>query len=137
MDPDAVRLALFVDEAAPVATHLSVAVEDHRAICAAHGRYVRICDGREDPFVSVDAEQEISLVRVRLVRQSSWLWRVRSRGLSGCWTTTRPRSPRTRRAELISIGREVVQPLVAAVGSLDRYGQLSAIEVFGHFWDPR
>jgi hypothetical protein len=39
------------------------------------------------------------------------------------------------KAELISIGGEVVQPLVAAIGSLDRYGQLSAIEVFEHFGD--
>jgi len=39
------------------------------------------------------------------------------------------------KAELISIGGEVVQPLVAAVGSLDRYGQLSAIEAFEHFGD--
>jgi HEAT repeat protein len=29
----------------------------------------------------------------------------------------------------------VVQPLSAAVASLDRYGQLSAIEVFEHFGD--
>lgn len=34
------------------------------------------------------------------------------------------------KAELISIGGEVVQPLAAAVGSLGRFGQLSAIEVF-------
>jgi len=39
------------------------------------------------------------------------------------------------KAELISIGREVVQPLAAAVGSLDRYGQLSAIEVFEDLGD--
>jgi len=39
------------------------------------------------------------------------------------------------KAELISIGGEVVQPLAAAVGSLDRYGQLSAIEVFEHLGD--
>jgi hypothetical protein len=36
------------------------------------------------------------------------------------------------RAELISLGGEVVQPLVAAVGSLDRYGQMSVTEVFEH-----
>jgi HEAT repeat protein len=39
------------------------------------------------------------------------------------------------KAELISIGGDVVQPLLAAVGSLDRYGQLSAIEVFEHLGD--
>lgn len=39
------------------------------------------------------------------------------------------------KAELISIGGEVVQPLSAALGGLDRYGQLSAIEVFEHFGD--
>lgn len=39
------------------------------------------------------------------------------------------------KAELISIGCEVVQPLAAAVGSLDRYGLLSAIEVFEHLGD--
>lgn len=39
------------------------------------------------------------------------------------------------KAELISIGGEAVQPLSAAVASLDRYGQLSAIEVFEHFGD--
>jgi hypothetical protein len=38
-------------------------------------------------------------------------------------------------AEPISIGSKVVQPLAAAVGSLDRYGQLSAIEVFEHLGD--
>jgi HEAT repeat protein len=37
------------------------------------------------------------------------------------------------KAGLISLGIEVVQPLAAAVGSLGRYGQLSAIEVFEHF----
>lgn len=62
--------------------HLSVVVEDYRVIRAAHGRYVRVRDGREEPFVTVDAEQEMALVPVRLVRRSSWLWRVRSRGLS-------------------------------------------------------
>jgi hypothetical protein len=39
------------------------------------------------------------------------------------------------KAELISMGVEVVQPLAAAVTSLERYGQLSAIEVFEHFGD--
>lgn len=39
------------------------------------------------------------------------------------------------KAELISIGSEVVRPLAAAVGSLGRYGQLSAIEVFEHLGD--
>ncbi|WP_245602088.1 HEAT repeat domain-containing protein [Hamadaea tsunoensis] len=39
------------------------------------------------------------------------------------------------KAELISIGGEAIQPLAAAVGSLDRYGQLSAIEVFEHLGD--
>jgi HEAT repeat protein len=41
------------------------------------------------------------------------------------------------KAELISMGVEVVEPLVAAVPSLERYGQLSAIEVFEHFSDVR
>jgi hypothetical protein len=36
---------------------------------------------------------------------------------------------------LISIGVEVVEPLVAAVASLEPFGQLSAIEVFEHFGD--
>lgn len=39
------------------------------------------------------------------------------------------------KAELISIGGEVVQPLAAVVGSLARYGQLSAIEFFEHLGD--
>jgi HEAT repeat protein len=39
------------------------------------------------------------------------------------------------KAALISIGVEVVAPLAAAVGSPERYGQLSAIEVFEHFRD--
>ena len=39
------------------------------------------------------------------------------------------------KAELISIGNEVVQPLAAAVGTLGTYGQLSAIEVFEHVGD--
>ncbi|WP_232234172.1 HEAT repeat domain-containing protein [Micromonospora chokoriensis] len=39
------------------------------------------------------------------------------------------------KAELISIGGEVVQPLSAAVGSLDPFGQLCAIEVFEHLGD--
>jgi hypothetical protein len=39
------------------------------------------------------------------------------------------------KARLISIGGEVVQPLSGAVRSLDRYGQLSAIEVFEHLRD--
>ncbi len=39
------------------------------------------------------------------------------------------------KAELVSIGNEVVQPLSAAMESLDRYGQLSAIEVFEHLGD--
>ncbi|MFF5226165.1 HEAT repeat domain-containing protein [Dactylosporangium sp. NPDC000521] len=39
------------------------------------------------------------------------------------------------KAALISIGDEVVQPLASAMGSLDRYGQLSAIEVFEHLGD--
>ncbi|WP_433688010.1 HEAT repeat domain-containing protein [Micromonospora carbonacea] len=40
------------------------------------------------------------------------------------------------KAELISIGTGVVQPLSAAMESLGRYGQLSAIEVFEHLGDP-
>ncbi|MFC8845832.1 MULTISPECIES: HEAT repeat domain-containing protein [unclassified Micromonospora] len=40
------------------------------------------------------------------------------------------------KAELISIGNDVVQPLSAAMDSLGRYGQLSAIEVFEHLGDP-
>ncbi len=40
------------------------------------------------------------------------------------------------KAELISMGGEVVEPLAAAVLSLERFGQLSAIEVFEHFGDP-
>ncbi|GIJ46740.1 hypothetical protein Val02_36260 [Virgisporangium aliadipatigenens] len=36
------------------------------------------------------------------------------------------------KAALISIGPEVVQPLAAAVPSLERFGQLSAIEAFEH-----
>lgn len=39
------------------------------------------------------------------------------------------------KAELISIGGEVVQPLAAAVELLDRFGQLSAIEVFERLGD--
>jgi hypothetical protein len=39
------------------------------------------------------------------------------------------------KAELISIGVEVVPALAAAVGSLERYGQLSVIEVFEHLGD--
>ncbi|GAA1867081.1 hypothetical protein GCM10009687_38360 [Asanoa iriomotensis] len=39
------------------------------------------------------------------------------------------------KAELISIGSKAVQPLAAAVGSLDRSGQLSAIEVFEQVGD--
>ncbi|WP_330440903.1 HEAT repeat domain-containing protein [Micromonospora sp. NBC_00821] len=39
------------------------------------------------------------------------------------------------KAELISIGGDVVQPLAAAVGTLERFGQLSAIEVFEHLGD--
>ena len=38
--------------------------------------------------------------------------------------------------ELILIGGEVVRPLADAVGSLDAYGQLCAIEIFDHFGDP-
>ncbi len=37
--------------------------------------------------------------------------------------------------ELISIGAAVILPLAAAVGSLDTFGQLSAIEVFEHLGD--
>ncbi|MEV0895752.1 hypothetical protein [Actinoplanes sp. NPDC049802] len=37
---------------------------------------------------------------------------------------------------LMSIGGEVLPPLTAAVRSLDRYGQLSAAEVFEHLGDP-
>jgi hypothetical protein len=40
------------------------------------------------------------------------------------------------KAELMSIGAEVMRPLIAAVPALDYYGQLSAIEVFEHFADP-
>jgi len=36
------------------------------------------------------------------------------------------------KAELMSIGQDVVGPLAAAVFSLQRYGQLSAVEVFEH-----
>ncbi|MER5263499.1 HEAT repeat domain-containing protein [Actinosynnema sp. NPDC002837] len=43
---------------------------------------------------------------------------------------------RNAEAELISMGGEVVRPLADAVGSLDAYGQLCAIEVFDHFGDP-
>jgi hypothetical protein len=39
------------------------------------------------------------------------------------------------KAALISIGAEVVQPLAAAVPSLERFGQLSAIEAFEHLGD--
>jgi hypothetical protein len=39
------------------------------------------------------------------------------------------------KAGLMSLGPEVVQPLAAAVESLQSYGQLSAIEVFEHFGD--
>ncbi|GGN75429.1 hypothetical protein GCM10010112_46620 [Actinoplanes lobatus] len=39
------------------------------------------------------------------------------------------------KAALMSIGGEVVAPLMAAVKTLDHYGQLSAIEVFEHFGD--
>lgn len=40
------------------------------------------------------------------------------------------------RAALFSTGAEVVRPLAAAVPSLERFGQLSAIEAFGHLGDP-
>lgn len=40
------------------------------------------------------------------------------------------------KAELISIGHAVVLPVSAAVGSLQRYGQLSAIEIFEQVGDP-
>jgi hypothetical protein len=39
------------------------------------------------------------------------------------------------KAALISIGAEVVRPLAAAVPSLERFGQLSAIEAFEHLGD--
>lgn len=39
------------------------------------------------------------------------------------------------KAALISIGPAVVQPLAAAVPSLERFGQLSAIEAFEHLGD--
>ena len=41
------------------------------------------------------------------------------------------------KADLMSLGAEVVAPLMAAVTSLDRYGQLSAIEIFEHCGDVR
>ena len=41
------------------------------------------------------------------------------------------------KAELMTIGVEAIEQLVAAVPSLDRFGQLSAIEVFEHFRDQR
>ena len=40
------------------------------------------------------------------------------------------------KAELISMGTEVAEPSAAAVSSLQRYGQLSAIEVFEHLESP-
>jgi hypothetical protein len=39
------------------------------------------------------------------------------------------------KAELISLGPGVVGPLAAAVPCLERFGQLSAVEVFEHFGD--
>jgi HEAT repeat protein len=36
------------------------------------------------------------------------------------------------KAKLISIGHAVIEPLIAALTSLERYGQLSAIEIFEH-----
>ncbi len=39
------------------------------------------------------------------------------------------------KAELISVGHAVIGPLIAAVPALERYGQLSAIEIFGHAGD--
>ncbi|MEU7890533.1 HEAT repeat domain-containing protein [Microbispora bryophytorum] len=41
------------------------------------------------------------------------------------------------KAELISIGVGVIQPLIAEVPSLRRYGQLSAIEIFEQLGDTR
>jgi hypothetical protein len=40
------------------------------------------------------------------------------------------------KAELISVGVDVIEPLAAAVPWLERFGQLSAIEVFEHLGDP-
>ncbi|WP_433790872.1 HEAT repeat domain-containing protein [Actinoplanes sp. CA-252034] len=39
------------------------------------------------------------------------------------------------KVELISVGGQVVEPLAAAIGMLEPYGQLSAIEIFEHFGD--
>ncbi|MFC4065054.1 HEAT repeat domain-containing protein [Actinoplanes subglobosus] len=38
--------------------------------------------------------------------------------------------------DLIDAGSHVIEPLAAAVGSLEPFGQLSAIEIFEHFGDP-
>src|SRR5215204_6338015 len=71
-----------------------------------------------------------------VLRQTSRSWMGRTRGSSGLLDDDSTEVAEDATAELISVGVEVVEPLAAAVPSLERFGQLSAIEVFEHFGDP-